>query len=184
MSARGLSAADLDIWHAVAATVTRRMPGAVLAPKPEPRAPRTVPESPAGLAAGNAPAKMVGPKRGPAPEIDRSARRKLAAGKTAIDARLDLHGFRQAEAHARLQSFLLDAQKRGRRTVLVITGKGGGDPAGPSWGGERGVLRRLVPLWLGSPRLAPLVAAFGEAGRSHGGEGALYIVLRRPRERG
>ncbi len=178
---RVLSAAELQDWHFVAASVTRRLPGSVLQPEP-PRPERSVPSAPPGLAEpAPAPRRAKG-TLAPAAEVERAARRKLASGKASIAARLDLHGFRQAEAHGRLVAFLLDAHRQGRRFVLVITGKGRAEPDG-NWGSERGVLRRMVPLWLASPRLAPIVAAYGQAARDHGGEGALYIQLRNPRRR-
>ena len=97
--------------------------------------------------------------------------------------RLDLHGLRQRDAHARLRAFLLEAHADGLRTVLVITGKGGeeqpdrlGDLAGER---QRGVLRRNVPHWLEEPELRAIVLSFTLAGVRHGGAGALYVQLRK-----
>ena len=116
------------------------------------------------------------PVRSPPPlaALARRERQKLARGSMAIDARLDLHGMTQAEAHAALAHFLRRAQRKGARFVLIITGKGAG-------AGERGVLRRQVPLWLGLPDLRDAVVGFEEAHMAHGGEGALYVRLRRTR---
>ena len=86
----------------------------------------------------------------------------------------------QAEAHQALRGFLRHSQARGARLVIVVTGKGG--PLGePEWGDERGrgVLRRLAPHWLREPDLRSVVLGFEEAGRAHGGSGALYVRLRR-----
>jgi DNA-nicking Smr family endonuclease len=60
--------------------------------------------------------------------------------------------------------------------VLVITGKGkmGAES-------ERGVLRRQVPQWLSLPEFRSLVVGFEEAHIGHGGEGALYVRVRRAR---
>ena len=82
------------------------------------------------------------------------------------------------EAHGALLHFLASRQARGARVVLVITGKGArnGDPFA-----ERGVLKRMVPLWLGLPEFRSLVVGFESAAIGHGGEGALYITLRRSR---
>ena len=88
---------------------------------------------------------------------------------------MDLHGLTQSEAHGALLHFLHAASARGARLVLIITGKGGrGD-------GERGVLRRQVPQWLALPDLRDLVVGFEDAHVAHGGEGALYVRLRRRR---
>jgi DNA-nicking Smr family endonuclease len=115
--------------------------------------------------------------------FDRRRQRQLATGRVAIDARIDLHGMTQSEAHATLRAFLYACSARGDRMVLVITGKGApaahldaigfdGEPR------ERGVLRRNVPRWLAEPDLEPLVVACGPASARHGGDGALYVQLR------
>ena len=106
-----------------------------------------------------------------------------------IEARIDLHGLRQSDAAARLRAFLFDAHARGLKTVLVITGKGGEAPRGDYMAeafGEkvRGVLRRSVPGWLDGPELRTVVLGYTTAGVRHGGEGALYVQLRRPARRG
>ncbi|OYX13332.1 MAG: DNA mismatch repair protein MutS, partial [Rhizobiales bacterium 32-66-8] len=90
----------------------------------------------------------------------------------------------QAAAHRRLQMFILEAQSQGYSLVLVITGKG--DPEGFAALGAsaRGVLRRAVPLWLAEPALRGFVVGFETAARRHGGEGALYIRIRRRRDGG
>ena len=95
-----------------------------------------------------------------------------------IDARVDLHGLRQDEAHRRLASFLIRAQAEGHKVVLVITGKGrpGSEEA---FGSERGVLRRSVPHWLSSPAARDVVIGFEPADPVHGGAGALYVRIRR-----
>jgi len=116
---------------------------------------------------------------GPAPApLDRRSRQRLARGKDPIDRRLDLHGLTQREAHDALLHFLHVAQGQGARTVLVVTGKGARagerDPFA-----ERGVLRRLVPQWLHAAEFRHLVGGFESAHVAHGGEGALYVRLRR-----
>jgi DNA-nicking Smr family endonuclease len=123
----------------------------------------------------------------PGPAFDRQVARKLDTGKLAVEARLDLHGLKQVEAHAALRRFLKSAQASGKRHVLVITGKGAGRDEARSFYEEdgRGVLRQAVPHWLGLPDLAPLVVSFSPAPRRLGGEGALYVRLRRaPAQKG
>ena len=87
-----------------------------------------------------------------------------------IEARLDLHGLDYDRARAALEGFIRRHDGEGARAVLVITGKG--------YLGE-GLLRRFAPEWLSSPALRPLVAGFSQADRRHGGEGALYVALKR-----
>ena len=116
--------------------------------------------------------------------FDRRTARQIASGKTKIGARLDLHGARQRDARARLRAFLLEAQASGCRTVLVITGKGGEtdtrDPLAEAMGEpQRGVLRRGVPQWLEEPDLRSIVLGYTAAGVRHGGQGALYVQLRK-----
>jgi len=100
-------------------------------------------------------------------------RTRVARGKEVIDARIDLHGLTQAQAHSALLQFLRNAQARDARLLLVITGKGRGS--------EPGVLRRQVPQWLGLPEFRPLVVGFEDAHIAHGGAGALYVRVRRTR---
>ena len=123
----------------------------------------------------------------PLAEFDRRAARQVASGKVAIDARLDLHGVRRRDARAQLLAFLRASQEQGCKTVLVITGKGDeasghrdhlADALGEP---QRGVLRRLVPQWLAEPELRSVVLSFTTAGVRHGGNGALYVQLRRRR---
>ena len=140
-----------------------------------PVSPRPVPPAP--------PAKSSRPP--PLADFDRRAVRQVASGKVTIDARLDLHGMRQRDAHAELRAFLIRSQSKGFKTVLVITGKGGdtaadrdhlaralGEP-------QRGVLRRSVPQWLEEPELRAIVLSYTTASVRHGGDGALYVQLRK-----
>ena len=97
-------------------------------------------------------------------------------GRSDIEARLDLHGMTQPHAHRALSVFLQRAHLEGLTFVLVITGKGK-----MGSGTERGVLRRQVPQWLSQPEFRALVVGFEEAHVGHGGEGALYVRIRRAR---
>lgn len=191
-----LSGEDRALWQQVAKT-TRPLPGRMeqlLASSAEP--PRAAeaetvraPERPVvteamrrALAAGfrgetpsaARPQEQKGSGSRTGNPIERPVQRKLAKGRLPLDGRLDLHGLDQAEAHARLLGFLLDAQHRGMRHVLVITGKG-------SSMGSEGALKRVVPLWLAGGELADVVSGHDLASRGHGGEGALYVRLKRRR---
>lgn len=114
--------------------------------------------------------------------IDARTKRKIVRGSLEVAARIDLHGMTQREAFPVLRAFLARTQMAGGRIAIVITGKGrpgSGDLVfDPN---ERGVLRRVVPHWLSSPDLRDLVGGFEEAAPSHGGGGALYVRLRRPK---
>jgi len=185
---RGLSEEERILWHRVARTV-KPMPGMVLPAEPVP--PQASVSAPAISAALEGPAKAgppgrkadekpfepflppyVPPVSGSAPrsDLDRPTHGKIAKGHLSIEARIDLHGMTQAEAHGTLLAFLHRAHASGLRHVLVITGKGrGGD----------GVLRRAVPGWLSTAPFRGIVGAHAAAARQHGGEGALYVRLRR-----
>lgn len=105
--------------------------------------------------------------------LELPVKRKLAKGRLAIEARIDLHGMVQSEAHFLLLDFLIRAHARGLRHVLIITGKG-------SSMGSEGVLKRAVPMWFGKPEFRHLISSHEPAARQHGGEGALYVRLSRP----
>jgi DNA-nicking Smr family endonuclease len=181
---RRLSEVEIAEWIEVAKTVAKRS-GATLPTLAAPRAAaRAEPIGPAG--APQAP-PFARPREPPAPPplapLERRLKRDLARGRAEIDGVLDLHGMTQAEAHSALLGFLAQARAQGFRLVIVITGKGGrGRVDDPSWYGEAGVLRRVVPHWLREPELRATVLGFEEAGPGHGGAGALYVRLRR-RER-
>lgn len=172
---------DLELWERVARSAK---PLHKSRPKPAAAPPRPRPKQAAKEAAPPAkPAAKAPPK--PAPvlrsgALDRQTARRLERGTTAVEARLDLHGMRQKEAHAALRRFLKSAQAKGYRHVLVITGKGAEpDRTRPFYEPDtRGVLRASVPHWLSAPDLAPLIVSFAEAPRRLGGEGALYVRLR------
>jgi len=116
----------------------------------------------------------------PLAPLGRRLKQRVARGREPIDASLDLHGLTQRQAHAELLRFLRRAQADGAKIVLVVTGKGG-IREGREAGAERGVLRRQVPQWLSLPEFRLLVVGFEDAHIGHGGEGALYVRLRRPR---
>jgi DNA-nicking Smr family endonuclease len=124
------------------------------------------------------------PAAQPVMRLERRLKQRLARGSESIDARIDLHGRTQSQAHAALLRFLQKRQADGAKIVLVITGKGGGAGDGDrGFASERGVLKRQVPLWLQLPEFRGYVLAVEEAHVGHGGEGALYVRLRRTRTR-
>ncbi|MBW0158130.1 Smr/MutS family protein [Sedimentimonas flavescens] len=113
--------------------------------------------------------------------MDRKAHRAMTRGKLEPEAKIDLHGMTLAEAHPELIRFVLNAQDRGCRLVLVITGKGKrGLDEGPI-PQRQGVLRHQVPQWLRLPPLGAAVMQVSEAHLKHGGSGAYYVYLRRNR---
>ena len=173
---RALSSEERRLWAHVARGVAPMKGGSF---PPDPAEPGPVPSV--------APPPSPSPAPKPAlPQLAPLERRTLLAlrrGKRAVDAVIDLHGMRQAEAHGTLLAFLRRSQAAGHAVVLVITGKGGAGSGGGPFE-ERGVLRRMVPHWLRLPDLRSLVLGFDEASPQHGGSGALYVRLRRRRSAG
>ena len=129
------------------------------------------------------PARSKSAPTPPHAPFDPRISKKLARGRHAIDARLDLHGLRQQDAYVVLRRFLARCQADGLRHVLVITGKGGNPDEAAArdfWQSEvRGVLRRLVPQWLAEPSFRLHVVSFTESAMKHGGSGALYVTIRK-----
>lgn len=157
---------------------------AAAAPKPEPAVIAPVVEKTPPVPTNGAAAPLT--VRPAAPKtlepFDARLARRLARGQKTFDARLDLHGLRQNDAHAELRAFLARCQTAHFRQVLVITGKGAreDEKASDIWEeNRRGVLRRLVPLWLAQPEFRMMVVGFREAALHHGGSGALYVMIRR-----
>jgi DNA-nicking Smr family endonuclease len=180
---RALSEEERQLWESVAKQIKplRKKPRAAKATPPESEAPVAVkavaaPKSPPSAKVQRAPKPDVVPAMPPLVSLGRRERSQLSRGRKEIDARLDLHGMTQTRAHRALFGFLQRSHHEGLTFVLVITGKGklGAES-------ERGVLRRQVPQWLSLPEFRALVVGFEEAHIGHGGEGALYVRIRRSR---
>lgn len=159
-------------------TPSEGIPDAKASPKPAPRR-----QSSAGTGAAKAPGPEK-PAYAPGSGLDGRSETRLRRGQLEIDAKLDLHGMTQAQAHGALDKFLARAQDRGKRCVLVVTGKGGKvseDPDNMFTDKRTGVLRAAVPRWLGEGGNRARVLSFSAAQPRHGGDGALYVLLRRQR---
>lgn len=169
---RPLHPEENRLWAQVTATV-HPLPGRA-SQDPVPPPPDLPVPAPALARTPAPPSRSPGAAR-PAPTLAPKAleplrRKRISRERDPIGAHIDLHGLTQDAARAALERFVLDCWRDGMRAVLVITGKGlRGD----------GVLRRLTPEWLAAPHLQPVVAGVSEAHRRHGGEGALYIALKR-----
>ena len=175
---RALSEQERALWESVAKQIK---PLRKKARPPKISSPAAIEESsiatrPASKSLPAAPpVKLPGPsKLPPLVPLGRRERSRLSRGLKDIEARLDLHGMTQSRAHRALQSFLQRASSDGLTFVLVVTGKGIAR-------GERGVLHQQVPEWLSLPEFRTLVAGFEQAHIGHGGEGALYVRVRRAR---
>ncbi len=180
MTKKGMSSEDRILWGKVARSV-RALPGRMemlegfeeLIADQQDSGPVA-----SGRKSNNKPTQTTGSHAGqqqPAGHhhpIERPVTRKISKGRLPLEARIDLHGLVQSEAHAMLHSFLVRAHERGMRHVLVITGKG-------SSLGSDGALKRAVPIWFSKPEFRFLISGYETAARNHGGEGALYVRLKR-----
>ncbi|MBF0666113.1 MAG: Smr/MutS family protein [Brevundimonas sp.] len=174
-----LSPEDRRIWARVAGSVTpskpkkplRVTPGA--ADIPPPAAPlakgaaKPRPAPPPYRPPVSAPARA----RGTPEELEPRRQRRLSRERDPIEAKIDLHGYGRFQAQDALTAFLMGAQARGYRAVLVVTGQGRR--------GGTGVIRASVHEWLQAPALRGVVSGFAPAARHHGGDGAMYVTIRR-----
>jgi DNA-nicking Smr family endonuclease len=179
---------DTELWRQIAGTVKplkRRVENLGIPSPPEetaksasPRPKKTsgtkTPPARPAVTTPTAPPLAAGAMAG----LDKRTAQRLRRGQLQIDGRIDLHGMTQAEAHTNLNRFIQGSAARGRRCVLVITGKGLRGGAGT------GVLRSQLPRWLNEPALRPLILSFAPAQPKDGGGGAFYVYLRKAREPG
>ncbi len=197
MRPRGsLTREEARLWAALAETVKPLNPGATLrapTPNPSPEGEGDLRSKPAskpkpkplpfrgGVGVGAVPTKAAPPPRPlDVHGLDAGWERKLAKAVLSPDFTLDLHGHTVAAAHARLDSGLAQAAAMGARLVLVITGRPRPVEAADR-GTARGAIRAKVLDWLALGPHASRIAAVRPAQRRHGGAGALYVVLRRPK---
>lgn len=181
---RSLSREEESLWRRITGDVEPLATDLPAPPEPQPTKesakkspPRKIePEPPVGapppappIVAKQHPELVPGKTAG----LDKRNAQRLKRGQLRPEARVDLHGMTQAQAHAELNGFVAECQMADLRTVLVITGKGSVR--------EGGVLRRMVPRWLNQPPLRGMVIAIEQATPRDGGAGAFYLLLRRRR---
>lgn len=168
---------EARVWKAVVRDVAP-LPGRAVPDEPDPAEPPAPSAAPPTVPLP--PREDPPPPRHPLPDLshgaaiglDRRTAERMKGGELAIDGRIDLHGMTQDAAHAALTGFIAHSHDSGRRCVLVITGKGRA-------GG--GVLRAQVPRWLNQSPLRERILGFSYARPHHGGDGALYVLIKRRR---
>ncbi|HJT13011.1 MAG TPA: Smr/MutS family protein [Dongiaceae bacterium] len=191
MAKRRVTPDELELWRHVAQTVrpvkSKRRPAALKEAAPSAPPAKVKAANPAAPAAPPAkpqppaPAKPHALTHGLSHGIDRRQAERFRKGKLAIEGKIDLHGRTQQDAHDDLLAFVRRAHAAGKRNVLVVTGKGMTTSQRKPTG--TGILRQAVPRWLNEPAFRALVLAFDYAEPQHGGEGALYVLLKRVREK-
>jgi DNA-nicking Smr family endonuclease len=182
---RGLSHDEAALWARVASTVTplkRRpvIPSAPLVHPPVPAAVKIVTKRVKGRVPPSLPAPAPAPVPPSGHGLDSHWERRLGRTSTEPDFTLDLHGHNLEQAHRRLDDGLMQAKAMGARLVLVVTGKPRTAEAADR-GDKRGAIRAKILDWLAAGPHGSDIAAVRPAQRRHGGEGAIYLVLRRPR---
>jgi DNA-nicking Smr family endonuclease len=178
-------AGDSDLWQAALRDVKplrkRKSPALPKVKAPPQASPSVnVPLAPAKPRATLSPLPPITGLR--APGLDKASAERLKRGQYPIEARIDLHGMTQDDAHGTLGDFIAASARAGRRCVLVITGKGVrrlGDDMHGGAGGAIGILRNAVPRWLNEAPNRARILAFAAAQPRDGGAGALYVLLRR-----
>ncbi len=165
---------DVDLFEAAMRDVEALKKDDRPAPPEPPVQPSKQPARPHVAPPVDAPRSLAPLSAGKSGDVDTRTLDRLKRGQLRPQARLDLHGMTQDEAHRALSRFIPQAQSSGKRCVIVITGKGSVAAGG-------GVLRRALPGWLNAPALRPSVLAYAEAAPREGGGGAVYLLLRRNR---
>jgi DNA-nicking Smr family endonuclease len=180
---RGLDPQEAALWARVMQTVRPlRAVAVATVPKPAPA------KEPVKQAAKPVSSRSLPPQRKPidAPKrvmpgitLDGGWDKRLSRGLVTPDATIDLHGHTLHSAHDLLDGALARSVSRGDRVILLVTGK----PPRPESERPhaRGAIRAAIGDWLAGSRHAGAIAAVRGAHPRHGGQGALYIVLRRPR---
>ena len=187
MAKRRATPDELELWRHVARSVRpikskrraatpKEEAPSVPAPKAKAGKPKAPVAAPPPKPQPSAPAKPHELTHGLSHGIDRRQAERFRKGKLAIEGKIDLHGRTQQDAHDDLLAFLKRAHASGKRTLLVVTGKG-------MTTSKIGILRQAVPRWLNEPAFRSLVLAFDYAEPQHGGEGALYVLVKRVREK-
>jgi len=179
---------DGDLWSAVTRTVIP------LSKRPKPaikedaekktkkaKAPARVVKAPSPPVAAKPPSPPAALSPGDLTAMDRRTADRFRRGQMAIDGVLDLHGHDQPRAHSELNAFIDAAAARGKRCLLIVTGKGERQGVEKGWRGK-GVLREAVPGWLNAPPNRGHVLSFCPAQPKDGGDGALYVLLKRNRD--
>ena len=181
---RALTPEERELWRHVVRDVQRRRPEPPEPPASSASEPPVTKPKPVPVSRTKPPRQAPIPPPPPAPVglgltpgLDKQTARRVRQGRLPIDGRLDLHGMRQIDARHALIGYLREAHARGRRLILVITGKGTGREGG-------GVLRANLPRWLNEPGIRELVLSIEHARQDHGGDGAYYVLLRRTRRPG
>jgi DNA-nicking Smr family endonuclease len=181
MPPRHLSPEEQTLWQQLTRGVRAFRTRARAVPAPVPDDSPAVEAPPPKRVKGRVPPPLAPvppqvPRRAPVPVLDRSWEKRIRSGQLQPDHSVDLHGHTLAAAHAALEAALRQAVTQGQRVLLVVTGK---PRTGRPEPGGRGAIRAEIGHWLERSPLADRIASVRVAHPRHGGDGALYVILRR-----
>ncbi|RAU23701.1 hypothetical protein CU669_00930 [Paramagnetospirillum kuznetsovii] len=179
---RAVTADEVKVWRAVVKDA-KPLPGKTVPDEPDSVSAEPIPSPPPppGSPPRRPSVHPIAPRlhagqlelgHGHAPGLDRRSAERMKRGEMEIEASLDLHGHSQEIAHGELAAFIQRAWAAGKRCVLVVTGKGVQGS---------GILKNQVPRWLNQSPLRERILGFSYARPHHGGDGALYVLVRRQR---
>ncbi|ANI77498.1 MULTISPECIES: Smr/MutS family protein [Sphingobium] len=174
MARRHLSSEEQALWSALTRSVWPLRPGS----RPIDAPPALAVSAPPGLTPAPLRPTVPSPSRAPAATLDSTWERRIRSGTLVPDMAIDLHGHSLSAAHARLNQALATALSRDLRILLIVTGK---PPKASGFGRDarRGAIRAEIGHWLETSAYADRIASVRLAHPRHGGEGALYVILRR-----
>ena len=160
MAKQTLSDEEKNLWKTITETVSPLPSDKII--KPSPKKPPKAKES------GVDPSWVFTNQKRPHADLKVARLTSRETKDISIEASLDLHGYTLEKAITALEKFIVTNHERGRRWVLVITGKG-----------KQGILREFIPTWISQN--PTWIIGYSYAAPKHGGEGALYVHLRRIR---
>ncbi len=169
---------DQELWDYATQDVTPiKQSKSITVPKAQ-----TKKQAPKQKSKPSYPIRNETPQSTPHPhQTDRKTAQKLKRGQIPIDATLDLHGMSKSKAYAALQRFITTSVHEGCKCVLIITGKGRPRTNTPLSAAKPGILKTQTPQWLSEPHLQSYILQTQIAKPKHGGEGAIYVLLRKKR---
>lgn len=180
-SDNGLDQDDIDLWREMTSDV-KPLEGKGYKHPTKPRKTGEEKKQHTKINVSSTPMHTKNTKALQGKDVDRNTMKRLKRGDVAIEGKLDLHGMNQGQAHDALISFIRASEAAGKRCVLVVTGKGNSGRSSEGWLDRKpGVLKQRVPVWLHEGDLSSIVLQVVPAQPKHGGDGALYVYLRRRR---
>ncbi|MDC3131747.1 Smr/MutS family protein [Pelagibacteraceae bacterium] len=107
----------------------------------------------------------------------------LKKGRIKIDRRLDLHGYSILDAYEKFKDEVIKLYNKNKRCMLVITGKGvhlkGKQNTEENPKLFHGKIKKSIIDWIKEDQFKNYILTYQDAGFDYGGDGALFVYLRR-----